>query len=129
MNVVVTGGGTVAPIDDVRQITNVSSGRFAAAISEACLERGAAVWHIHTPQAQLPFIRSARFDLTTSEMGSEHARLDRLRRQWQAVRRSSFTWSRCPRQPWRITPRISKKRRARHPADRCGLPCDGCLRL
>ena len=40
MNVVVTGGATIAPIDDVRLMTNVSSGRFAAAITEACLDRG-----------------------------------------------------------------------------------------
>ena len=42
MNVLVTGGGTSAPIDDVRTITNVSSGRFAASIAESCLSRGAA---------------------------------------------------------------------------------------
>ena len=40
MNVVVTGGGTIAPIDDVRLMTNVSSGRFAAAITEAWLDAG-----------------------------------------------------------------------------------------
>ena len=40
MNVVVTGGGTIAPIDDVRLMTNVSSGRFAAAITEACPRPG-----------------------------------------------------------------------------------------
>jgi phosphopantothenate-cysteine ligase len=85
MNVVVTGGGTIAPIDDVRQIANVSTGRFSATISEACLERGATVWHVHTPQAQIPFFRSARFDLATTDPDAEHARLDRLLRRWQAV--------------------------------------------
>ena len=40
MNVVVTGGGTTAPIDDVRTITNVSSGRFSAAIAEAACRKG-----------------------------------------------------------------------------------------
>ena len=45
MNVVVTGGGTIAPIDDVRLMTNVSSGRFAAAITEACLDRGHGLAH------------------------------------------------------------------------------------
>ncbi len=87
MNVVVTGGGTVAPIDDVRQIANVSTGRFSAAISEACLQRGAAVWHVHTPQAQLPLIRSARFDLTGTEAGmaAEFGRLEKLHMQWQTV--------------------------------------------
>ena len=85
MNVVVTGGGTLAPIDDVRQIANVSTGRFSAAISEACLARGAAVWHVHTPAAQLPFLRSARFDLNTTDPAAEHARLDRLYLHWQTA--------------------------------------------
>ena len=63
MNVVVTGGATIAPIDDVRLMTNVSSGRFAAAITEACLLRQARVWHIHARSAELPLLRFARFDL------------------------------------------------------------------
>ena len=85
-NVVVTGGGTIAPIDDVRVLTNVSSGRFAAAITEACLERDAAVWHIHTPTALLPYERSARFDLDTSDPSAEIDRLARLHANWQNVR-------------------------------------------
>jgi phosphopantothenate-cysteine ligase len=85
MNVVVTGGGTVAPIDDVRLIANVSTGRFSAAISEACLRRGAAVWHVYAPQAQLPILRAAPFDLTTTDPAAEHARLDELHRHWQTV--------------------------------------------
>jgi len=82
MNVVVTGGGTVAPIDDVRQIANVSTGRFSAQISEACLARGATVWHIHVPAAQLPFLRSAVYDLAATDPAAEHARLERLQTQW-----------------------------------------------
>jgi phosphopantothenate-cysteine ligase len=62
MNILVTGGGTVAPIDDVRQITNTSSGRFSSAITEAALERGGRVWHLHTPDALLPFHELTRFD-------------------------------------------------------------------
>ncbi len=85
-NVVVTGGGTVAPIDDVRLLTNVSSGRFAAAITEACLERNATVWHIHTPPALLPFVRSARFELDAPDPAAEFARLTRLREKWKNVR-------------------------------------------
>ena len=75
MNVVVTGGGTLAPIDDVRAIANVSSGRFAARITEACLERGAAVWHIHTMAAQVPLHRQARFDLEAPDPETEFLRL------------------------------------------------------
>lgn len=54
VRVLVTGGGTIAPIDDVRVITNVSTGRFAAAITEALLDRGARVWHVATPTARAP---------------------------------------------------------------------------
>ena len=82
MNVVVTGGGTIAPIDDVRLMTNISSGRFAAAITEAWLDRGAQVWHIHAPAAQLPLKRSAAFDLDAADPAAEFLRLARLREKW-----------------------------------------------
>jgi phosphopantothenate---cysteine ligase (CTP) len=86
MNVVVTGGGTIAPIDDVRLMTNVSSGRFAAAISEASLDRGASVWHIHTHSAQLPLVRLSRFDLDAADPALERDRLEQLRQKWLNVR-------------------------------------------
>jgi phosphopantothenate-cysteine ligase len=86
MNVVVTGGGTIAPIDDVRLMTNISSGRFAAAISEACLRRGATVWHIHSLAAQLPFWRFARFALDAPEPAVELERLSRLHQEWLSLR-------------------------------------------
>lgn len=85
MNVVVTGGGTIAPIDDVRHLANVSSGRFSAMIAEACLKHGAKVWHIHTPAAQLPYNRLARFDLNTTDPDAELARLAELQREWRTV--------------------------------------------
>lgn len=86
MNVLVTGGGTTAAIDDVRTITNVSTGRFAASISESCLERGARVWHLHAPSALLPLDRQARFDLDSANPTAELERLATLQRTWQAVR-------------------------------------------
>jgi phosphopantothenate---cysteine ligase (CTP) len=86
MNVLVTGGGTSAPIDDVRSITNVSTGRFAAAISESCLARGACVWHLHAPSAQLPLLRLARFDLERNNPAGEFDRLRSLHDEWKAVR-------------------------------------------
>jgi phosphopantothenate---cysteine ligase (CTP) len=86
MNVVVTGGGTIAPIDDVRILTNVSSGRFSAAITEACLDRGASVWHIHTAGARLPLKRFAEFALDTAEPAAELLRLARLRERWLSQR-------------------------------------------
>jgi phosphopantothenate---cysteine ligase (CTP) len=82
MNVVVTGGGTIAPVDDVRLLTNVSSGRLAAAIAESFLDRGATVWHIHAPSAQIPLKRQAGFDLDAADPSAELDRLTRLRRRW-----------------------------------------------
>ena len=85
MKVVVTGGGTSAPIDDVRVITNVSTGRTAAAIAEACLDRGDEVWHVHAPLAEPPILRFARCDLN-ADPDAERARLGALRRRWLACR-------------------------------------------
>jgi phosphopantothenate---cysteine ligase (CTP) len=86
MNVVVTGGATIAPIDDVRLMTNISSGRFAAELTEAFLDRGATVWHIHSASAQLPIQRLARFALDAADPSAELERLARLRQQWLSVR-------------------------------------------
>jgi phosphopantothenate---cysteine ligase (CTP) len=86
MNVLVTAGGTVAPIDEVRQITNASTGRFGAMIAEAALTRGARVWHLHAPGAQRPFDRQALFDLDTADAPSEIQRLSQLQAQWLEVR-------------------------------------------
>jgi phosphopantothenate-cysteine ligase len=86
MNVVVTGGATIAPIDDVRLMTNVSSGRFAAAISEAFLDRGASVWHVHSRDAQLPLWRWARLALDAPDPSIELERLVRLRERWTGAR-------------------------------------------
>jgi phosphopantothenate-cysteine ligase len=86
MNIVVTGGGTVAPLDDVRLLTNVSSGRLAAAITESFLEAGASVWHIHARSALVPVHRHARLDLDAADPSAEMDRLMRLRRRWVEVR-------------------------------------------
>jgi phosphopantothenate---cysteine ligase (CTP) len=86
VNVLVTGGGTSAPIDDVRTITNISTGRFAAAISESCLTRGASVWHVHTPSAALPVFRQAQLDLETADVTGELDRLRRLYERWKRIR-------------------------------------------
>lgn len=86
MNVLVTGGGTIAPIDDVRQIINASTGHLSASISEACLDRGASVWHLAPSSALRPFERHARFDLNAGDPAAEFQRLEALRRRWLGVR-------------------------------------------
>jgi len=67
-------------------MTNISSCRFAAAITEACLNRGATVWHIHSLSAQLPLWRFARFALDAPNPAVELERLTRLRQEWLSVR-------------------------------------------
>lgn len=54
LRVIVTGGGTREPIDDVRHVANVASGALPAAMAEALLSRGAEVHHLHGPGAVLP---------------------------------------------------------------------------
>jgi phosphopantothenoylcysteine decarboxylase/phosphopantothenate--cysteine ligase len=41
--ILITSGGTEEPIDDVRVITNKSSGRMGASLANACIQRGASV--------------------------------------------------------------------------------------
>jgi phosphopantothenate-cysteine ligase len=87
MNVLVTGGGTIAPIDDVRRIVNLSTGRFSAMLSEAFLRHGCRVTHLFAPGAQRPFRRQAGFDLDGEDPAGELQRLARLRDEWHALRR------------------------------------------
>jgi len=82
----VTGGGTIAPIDDVRRIANFSTGRFASEISEQALAQGHEVRHIRTPSAMAPFYRSAALDLDGEDSDAEFERLARLRESYRAVR-------------------------------------------
>lgn len=62
MRVLVTAGGTRAPLDEVRWIGNVSTGRFGAEISLECLRRGAEVVHLHARGAEMPFQRTIDFE-------------------------------------------------------------------
>jgi len=86
MNVVVAAGATVAPVDRVRRLTNLSTGGTAARIAESCLEQGASVHYIHTPGALEPYQRKAMFQLDAADPQAEHRRLDTLRQEFLAVR-------------------------------------------
>jgi phosphopantothenate-cysteine ligase len=85
MNVLVTSGGTIAPIDDVRAITNASTGRFGAMIAEEALRLGANVWYLSPPAALKPFHRLATFDLDTPDPAAEVRRLAQLQLDWARV--------------------------------------------
>jgi phosphopantothenate-cysteine ligase len=70
----------------VRSIVNTSTGRLAASISEALLDQGATVWHVHPPRAVVPFEVDSQFDLDTLSEDFEIDRLKALRRKYLARR-------------------------------------------
>ena len=54
MRVLVTAGGTSEPIDDVRVLTNTSTGRLGACLAEAFARAGHQVTLLHARAAALP---------------------------------------------------------------------------
>ena len=52
--VIVTAGGTIEKIDDVRYITNKSSGKMGVAIAEECYLRGAQVLLLRANRSETP---------------------------------------------------------------------------
>ncbi len=54
MNILITAGGTSEKIDNVRSITNHSTGRLGKAIAEMFLAQGHQVTYVTTPQAVHP---------------------------------------------------------------------------
>ena len=55
MKILLTSGGTKVPIDDVRFITNFSSGKFGSKIATAALLAGHQVTHLRNIDAPTPF--------------------------------------------------------------------------
>ncbi|MFA4985870.1 MAG: phosphopantothenoylcysteine decarboxylase [Candidatus Brocadiia bacterium] len=54
MNIIITAGPTVEPIDDVRCITNFSSGKMGVALAESAIARGHSVTMICGPMTAVP---------------------------------------------------------------------------
>ncbi len=55
LKVLITAGGTSEPIDDVRKITNTSTGRLGSLISAELIKAGAEVTYVTTKSALPPF--------------------------------------------------------------------------
>lgn len=53
-NVLITAGGTREYIDDVRVVTNISTGALGAKIAEGFYEAGCRVHYVHSKQAVMP---------------------------------------------------------------------------
>ena len=54
MNILITAGGTIVKIDDVRHIGNFSTGSFPAKIANASLLKGHEVIYLHAKNAKIP---------------------------------------------------------------------------
>lgn len=64
MNILITSGGTAIKIDDVRRITNFSTGEFLSRIAEESLLAGHRVIYLHAKRAKKPFENRFLFDPT-----------------------------------------------------------------
>lgn len=64
--VVVTGGGTMEPIDDVRVITNRGSGKMGKALAEMAYRYGADVTYFHAHTAETSHLPLHQQSFTTS---------------------------------------------------------------
>ena len=62
LEVVITSGGTISKIDDVRHIGNFSKGTTGALIAEEFLKRGVIVHYIHNKEARRPFRNNLLID-------------------------------------------------------------------
>lgn len=65
--VLVTGGGTIEPIDDVRVITNRSSGKMGKALAEMAYRYGADVTYLHAHSAEPSQLPIENLIFTTSD--------------------------------------------------------------
>ena len=64
-HVLITSGGTTEPIDEVRVITNKSTGATGAAIANSLIQLGYHVTYLHAKSAQLPFLDCIKVEFET----------------------------------------------------------------
>lgn len=64
-SVLITAGGTAEPIDDVRVITNKSTGRTAAQLADHLTEMGWTVTFLHSSHSALPKLTCQQIPYTT----------------------------------------------------------------
>ena len=65
LKVLITSGGTQEPLDDVRVITNKSTGRTAAAIADLFILSGFDVTYLHAENAKLPLLDCTKKNYVT----------------------------------------------------------------
>lgn len=78
MKILITAGGTSEKIDDVRSITNHSTGRLGKAIAERFAKSGATIDYVTTQQAVLPQAEAITFHMIESTADLAHTITDLL---------------------------------------------------
>jgi phosphopantothenoylcysteine decarboxylase/phosphopantothenate--cysteine ligase len=63
--ILITSGGTQEPIDDVRMITNKSTGRTAAYIADQLIQSGFEVTYLHAENARQPVLDCQKINFDT----------------------------------------------------------------
>src|SRR3989344_4687502 len=81
LKIVITSGATDVPIDEVRVISNISSGTTGALLAEAALERGHEVLLLRHKNAKKPFQKELTANpYVDDQEGEERRIIDELRR-------------------------------------------------
>lgn len=74
MRILITSGGTIVKIDDVRYIGNFSTGSFPAKLATSALSRGHEVCYLHAINAKLPIGLQGKLKLVSYETYDDYVR-------------------------------------------------------
>ena len=85
LEVIITSGGTVSRIDDVRKIGNDSSGETGAKIAEEFLKLGAKVHFLYANKSKRPFRRNLQVD-PDKLIDEEYERIKTIQTEYQEIR-------------------------------------------
>jgi len=91
--VLISSGGTSVPIDDVRKITNMSSGRFGCQIARVALKDSHRVYYLCAKGSRRPFVVDADLDRRSlDDIVEELAEINKLHRHSWYVERPYGTF-------------------------------------
>lgn len=84
IKVLITSGGTQEPLDDVRVLTNKSTGRTAAYLADQMIEAGFAVTYLHATSAKQPLLDCQKISFITFK-DLDKALTDELKKNYDYV--------------------------------------------
>lgn len=92
LEVLITSGGTISKMDDVRHIGNFSNGTTGALIAEEVLRKGAKVYYLHAENAVRPFRRNLTID-PLKPFGKEAERVKKVYDEFQEYKKDLVEYS------------------------------------